>query len=237
MSRQSKAIALTLMTTFLMGMIPQSLLAEELSLEEGTPVRLKLVDTVTSSRNKEGDKITLKVVDDILALDGKTVLVQAGADAWGTVVEVSKRGRIGSKGELSLTIDGVKAVNGQKVPLRASINRQGSSQLGTVVALSLLVTPLFLLMRGKDAKIVAGTQLSAYIDRNTLITNIAPSTISPTTSSSEPSTGTILLHTEESKGTSSGSAQALQALEALRQQGFLTPEEYEAKKKTLLEKN
>jgi hypothetical protein len=164
-----QALTAGLLAAMVLPFVPCASLADSFVLSEGTPVRLKLTQTLTSSKNKEGDPIHLKVIDDILDTEGETVLIQAGSDAWGTISEAIKKGRMGGKGELALTIDGAKAINQATVPLRATISREGHTKLGTVVALSVLVTPLFLLMRGKDAKILAGTPLSAYIDRDTRI--------------------------------------------------------------------
>ncbi len=203
-------------------------------LDEGTPIRLRLAETVKSSKSREGDKVKLKVVEDVFATDGKTILIQAGTEAWGSVVEVEKRGRLGNKGTLALMIEGTRAVNGRTVPLRASINREGQSKLGTVVALSLIVTPLFLFMRGKDAKILAGTELSAYIDRDTVVD--LPESTSPArqvaTDSASLSVPGYLLPFVETDDTSK-QRDALKALNELKAQGLLSGEEYEAKLRQL----
>lgn len=250
MNLQNRALCI-LLAALLIGMFPGVVLAEQFTLEEGTPVRLKLVNTVTSSKAHEGDEVSFKVIDDILAIDGKTVLIPAGSSAWGSVTEANKRGRIGGKGELALIIEGAQAANGKTVPLRASISREGHSKLGTVIALSLLVTPLFLFMRGKDAKIHAGAQLSAYIDRDSIIDipsaspavasaspvktrrDFSPAETVPSMdeASREPEVPAYLQKYVEDTPSLSDT---LQTLESLRQQGLLSEEEFETKKQALL---
>jgi hypothetical protein len=233
----------------LMGIFPGVGLAETYSVDEGTPVRLALTQTVNSSKNKEGDRVEFKIIDDILALDGRTVLIEAGTIAWGSISEATKRGRIGNKGELALQVIGTKAVNGATIPLRASISREGQNKLGTVVALSVLISPLFLFMRGKDAKILAGTELSAYVDRSTPVElAVKPSKVVPVNSSvdqvvmTEKRTATVgnasvpsylQKYVEQDASTNN---ETLQALDSLLKQGLLSQEEYQAKKQILLQK-
>ena len=42
--------------------------------------------------------------------------------------------------------------------------KKGDDKTGTVIALTVLVSPLFLLKHGKDAKIKAGTKIKVYTD-------------------------------------------------------------------------
>jgi len=50
------------------------------------------------------------------------------------------------------------------VRLRASSARKGEDKTGTVVVGTVLLSPLFLLMRGKDVTIERGTALTVYVD-------------------------------------------------------------------------
>jgi hypothetical protein len=248
MSLQNKMVALALSATLGLS-IPVAALADAVKLQEGTTVRLTLLDTVSSGRNKEGDTVSLKVADDILADDEKTVLIKAGTPAWGTVSLLQEHGLVGQKGEIAFTVQGTKSIDGKKVPLRANLDRQGTSKLGTTVALSLIVSPLFLLMKGKDAKIPAGASVTAYVDKDVLVeakvegtTNISTAVSSAT---SAPATPVDAAGNTESKSMPNylqkyvdGGAQAsqLKALEQLYSQGVLTQAEFEAKKKLLVEK-
>lgn len=247
MSGFKKILSLSLVI-HLMGLFPGACLAASYTVEEGTPLRLRLDQTINSSKNKEGDRVDFKVIEDVMALDGKTVLIKAGTPAWGTIVEANKRGRIGGKGELALQVVGTKAVNGKVVPLRASITREGQSKIGTVVALSLFVSPLFLFMRGRDAKVLAGAEISAYVDRNTQVEiATSPPSDSPDNASVGTTAGSVLppqivndrtvpSYLEKYVEQQTPENETLQALEALRNQGLLSQEEYEAKRQLLLKK-
>ncbi|MFI4974499.1 MAG: hypothetical protein ACHP84_08175 [Caulobacterales bacterium] len=51
-----------------------------------------------------------------------------------------------------------------KVHLRANKSQEGKSTQSTTIVLSLLVSPLFLLMHGKDATIPKGQAVVGYVD-------------------------------------------------------------------------
>jgi len=245
---QNKLMALAL--TAALGLsFPITALAESVKLQEGTAVRLTLLDGLSSGRNKEGDTVSLKVSDDILAEDNKTVLIKAGTPAWGAVSLLQPRGMVGQKGEIAFIVQGTKTVDGKKVQLRANLDRQGNAKLGTIVALSLIVSPLFLLMKGKDAQIPTGASVTAYVDKDVLVeaktddaasisaatnaTNGPATVVNPSSKPEEPKSVPNYLQRYVENGEQTNS---LKALEQLRTQGVLTQAEFEAKKKILVEK-
>jgi hypothetical protein len=102
---------------------------------------------------------------------------------------------------LSLVIDYVTAADGTRVRLRASSTRKGVDKTGTVIIGTVLVSPLFLIMRGKDVEIPQGTVFNAYVDGDREISTIGPTgqetkSIQPPTTisvSSTPSFADILV--------------------------------------------
>ncbi|HEV8158281.1 MAG TPA: hypothetical protein VGP58_04575, partial [Pyrinomonadaceae bacterium] len=65
---------------------------------------------------------------------------------------------------LSVRIESTQTVDEQKIKLRASKSGTGGDNMGSTVALTVLFGPLGLLRKGKEAKIKAGTVLTAYTD-------------------------------------------------------------------------
>jgi hypothetical protein len=57
--------------------------------------------------------------------------------------------------------------------MRASSARTGEDKTGTVIIGTVLLSPLFLIMRGKDINIVKGTVIVGYIDGDREITTAA----------------------------------------------------------------
>lgn len=246
-NRCSKPWMAFTLSVLLLVATPSLMLAEsqEFNLEEGTPVRLKFLDTVSSGRNQAGDSIGFRVADDVYAEDGQTVLIKEGTPAWGTVSSVQSRGRVGRKGELGIMVEATRSVQGKRVPLRASLNRDGRDKLGTTVALGLIVTPLFLLMRGKDATISAGTPIQAYVDRDMQVQAAPPEQSRTTRTSNTPAEKGVQANAGGKKEIPEylkkyadeddlKRQEALEALTRLQEQGLLSQEEYDAKRKQLM---
>lgn len=132
-----------------------------IKLEEGTEVSLTLDDELSSSTSQEGDKFSVTVSDPITLADG--TVIPAGYRGRGEVSGVEKRGMMGKAGQLSVRLEYIM-LGDTKVRLRANKSQEGKSTQSTTIVLSLLVTPLFLLMKGKDAKIPKGFAVKGYVD-------------------------------------------------------------------------
>lgn len=139
---------------------------------DGTPIKLRLSQTVSSATAKTGDEIPFEVMDDI-QVNGITVL-KKGSTAIGTVTEAQAKRSMGRAGKLNMTISYARLVDGEKVSLRATSDNKGGSHTGAMagamVATSLIVwpaAPFFLMMKGKDISIPQGTEINAFIDGDT----------------------------------------------------------------------
>jgi hypothetical protein len=127
-----------------------------------------LSDSLSSATNHEDDPVNLEVTEDVKV--GDAVAIPRGATARGHVVEVEPKRRMGRAGKLNFTLDYVKTPDGTNVRLRASSARKGQDKTGTVIVGTVLVSPLFLIMRGKDVNIPKGTSFNAYVDGDREIT-------------------------------------------------------------------
>lgn len=142
------------------------------TLLDGTPLKLRLIQTVTSATAKTGDEVPFEVMEDV-QVDGITVL-KKGSSAVGTVTEAGAKKSMGRGGKLNMTISYARLVDGEKVSLRAVSNNSGGghtgAMTGAMVATSLIIwpaAPLFLFMKGKDITIPQGTEITAFIDGDT----------------------------------------------------------------------
>lgn len=134
----------------------------EITIPEGTEFDVVTVEEISSKTASEGDPLTFKVADDVKI--GGQVVIAKDALVKGTVSNAEKSGHMGKSGKLGIRVDSTSAVDGQKVKLRASKGKTGDDKTGSVIALTILVSPLFLLKHGKDAKIKPGTKLKVYTD-------------------------------------------------------------------------
>lgn len=96
------------------------------TLGEGTLIRVKLLDDVSSSFSERGEPFRSRVATDVLQ-DGQ-VVIPAGSEIDGRVAEVS-RGRFGGHGSILLVPETVTLDNGSKYELHAVINSTPGSNL------------------------------------------------------------------------------------------------------------
>lgn len=174
----SKTVFCTCLPIFSAMLIAQTT-GGTLKIQDATSIRLSLMESLSSATNSVDDPVRFEVTEDVHA--GGIVAIPRGSTAVGHVVEVEPRRRLGRAGKLNFSIDHVKAPDGSNVRLRASSTRKGDDKTGTVIIGTVLLSPLFLIMRGKDVSIPKGTEVLAYVDGDREImlagmlgTNVAP---------------------------------------------------------------
>jgi hypothetical protein len=140
-----------------------------ITLEDSTPIKLVLSETLSSATAVTGQTVSFETVDDIYV--GDVLVIPRMSTAWGTVTEAQGKRRMGRGGKLDLNIDKVRLADGQKAMLRAVREGKGGghtgAMTGAIVATSLIVwpaAPLFLLMHGKDITMPKGTPITAFIN-------------------------------------------------------------------------
>lgn len=138
--------------------------AVKLVLKEGTDVKLKFADDLSSKTAADGDPVNLVLDEDLKV--GDVVVVKAGAKATGTVTNAKKAGMMGKAGELNMRLEYLKAGD-ERVRLRGSKGKEGEGKEGTTVALTVLFGPIGLIKHGKNVEIRVGTPLAAYVDQDT----------------------------------------------------------------------
>jgi len=137
--------------------------AGKLVLKEGTEVKLKFLDDLSSKTAIEGDPVSLEL-DEPLKV-GDVILVRPGAKAVGQITNAKKAGMMGRAGDLSIRLDHLIAGDA-RVRLRGSKGKEGEGKEGTAVALTVLFGPIGLIKHGKNVEVKAGTPLTAYVDES-----------------------------------------------------------------------
>jgi hypothetical protein len=144
---------------------PQAQAAEpaKLILREGTDVKLKFAQDLSSKTAAEDDPVNLILDEDLKV--GDVIVAKAGAKALGTVTHVKKAGMMGKAGELNMRLEYV-IVGDARMKLRGTKGKEGQGKEGTAVALTVLFGPLGLIKHGKNVEIKDGTPLAAYVDQD-----------------------------------------------------------------------
>jgi hypothetical protein len=130
-------------------------------LADGTPVVLRVLETVSSSDAWVGKQIAFEVADDVKL--GETVVIAKGSPAFGAVTRVKMTEMMGESGALEFSLDYVRMVNGEEAKLSANAGGDARSREGAVLTAAIIVSPAFLFIYGKDKTIHKGSTITAYI--------------------------------------------------------------------------
>jgi hypothetical protein len=140
-------------------------------LEDGTPVKLRIAQTVSSADAHVNDRVEFEVLDEI-RISG-VLIVPKGGIALGTVTEAQPKRRMARGGKLEIVMDSVRLEDGEKAALRATKGGNGGGHVGAMTAgivatalVCFVCAPLFLLMHGKDITIPKGTEIPTFVDGN-----------------------------------------------------------------------
>ena len=135
----------------------------KLVLKEGTDVKLKFAQDLSSKTAAEDDPVNLVLDEDLKV--GDVVAAKAGAKAVGTITHVKKAGMMGKAGELNMRLQYL-IVGDSRMKLRGTKGKEGQGKEGTAVALTVLFGPIGLIKHGKNVEIKQGTPLLAYVDED-----------------------------------------------------------------------
>jgi hypothetical protein len=125
--------------------VPEAPQPTEVVIPSGTDVKVRLTRDLTSATAKAGESIEFSVTEDVV-VNGCTV-IQRAAPASGRILNVTRQ-LLSRGGKLEITVDSVKTVNGEIVPVRGRKSVQGNRTA----------------IRAEEATIPSGTSLVATSD-------------------------------------------------------------------------
>ena len=141
------------------------------TLDDGTPVTLRISQTVSSADARVNDRVEFEVANEVRVAD--TLIIPKGGIAWGTVTEAQHKRRLGRGGKLEIVMNSVRLGDGETAPLRATKEAQGGGHQGVmtagIIATGLIfwpVAPALLFIHGKDITISKGTEVPTFINGN-----------------------------------------------------------------------
>jgi hypothetical protein len=140
------------------------------TLQEATVIPIELKETCSSETAKQGDRVIFEVIPDI-KVEG-VLVIREGTPVTGSVVKAEPAKWLGRAGELIINVEYTRAVDDQKIPLRVSLTEEGKDSIAASVVLTILCCPLFLLMEGKKAECLKGSNYTVYVAADRKITGI-----------------------------------------------------------------
>jgi hypothetical protein len=100
--------------------------SQEFSINPGTILTVRLIDTIDTSRNRPGDIFHASL--DAPLVSGDRVIVPKGAEVIGRLVQAKSAGRVSGRSEISLELTQIM-VGGKAYPLQtAALEEQGASR-------------------------------------------------------------------------------------------------------------
>jgi hypothetical protein len=175
------------------------------TLQDGTAVKLRLAENLTSATAKVGQQVLFEVVEEV-DLEGVPVVAK-GAQALATVTTAETKKSMGRGGKLDVNIDSVRLVDGDKAMLRATQGGKGGGHVGAMTAgmvgtaiVFFPAAPLLLFIHGKDITIPKGTEVTAFVqgDMKLDMAKFAPATPTSDIAASAPAATTAGLMVEAS---------------------------------------
>ena len=156
-----------------------AVVAAETTIPDGTRIRVRLDQALSSGTADAGQTVELSVTEPV-KVNGQTVIPE-GSRVTGTVTEAHEKRHMGRAGKLDFSIDRVRAVDGEWVPLRYTLNKNsgGSHAVSTgVLTASAAVlfwpaAPAFLLIKGKDVTINKGVVFETFTDQDHVLANLS----------------------------------------------------------------
>jgi hypothetical protein len=172
--------------------VPFVCFAQDLEIPEGTKVRVRLEQPLSSETAEVNQSLQLSASDDIRVND--IVVIPRGAVVDGTVTEAVPKRTMGRTGKLDFSINDIIAPDGGKVPLRYSVVKKkgGSHAVRTgvitagVAVLFWPAAPFVLLMHGKEATFPQGMTFEVFTDAKYII---KPGAVKSNTSTTSTASG------------------------------------------------
>jgi PEGA domain len=148
------------------------LAAAEVTIPDGTKLRIRLDQSISSATAEEGQSVELSVTEAVKI--GGQIVIPDGARVTGTVTEAQEKRRMGRAGKLDFSIDRVRSLDGEWVPLRYTVTKKNGEshavRTGVITAGAAVLfwpaAPAFLLMKGKDITLNKGMVFDTFTDQD-----------------------------------------------------------------------
>jgi len=156
---------------FSLALGTEAFAATTVTVPGATPMKIRLIDSISSSNANVGDTFQFRADEDVVV--NGWIVVARGAPGQGEVVSVDRAGSHGHPGNLGLKFDYVYAVDGKKIRLTATNQKQQGEERGgasstATVASTILLGPVGLFahnwVKGKDITLDGSRALDAFVD-------------------------------------------------------------------------
>ncbi len=149
--------------------------AAQVIIQQGTLVRIKLEQTISTKTSRTGEMVNFSTSEPITV--GQKVVAKKGSFVQAQLEKVRGPGRFGKNGSLKIRYLFIKAANGKQIPITlgeraAKTNESMGFAAGASAAGYMILGPVGLLggafVKGQHITIPAGTELMVEVARDTV---------------------------------------------------------------------
>ena len=159
LSRGARVLVVMLLSSFVLGGLIQQVSAQKapVVMPVGTVVAVKIDETVSGKTHFIGATVKGSVARDVSV--NNVIVIKIGTPVDITVSQAEKAGMVGQAGAIHLNFESTTTIDGQNVFLRGNAGAEGQSATGAAVGAGVVLCPLFLMVKGKEGFIPAGTEM------------------------------------------------------------------------------
>jgi hypothetical protein len=136
--------------------------AQILTVQDGTPVRLRLMQAVSSADAQAGQTVDFEVSEPVV--NQGVVVIPKGALAFGTVTKAEQKRRFGRAGALEISVESVRLADGARAPLRATRDRGTGAMGNGRLAATIAAAPVLVWIKGRDVAFDKGMETTAFLN-------------------------------------------------------------------------
>jgi len=130
-------------------------------IEEGTIILIKSLSIISSNTTWNGESFDFFCTENVV-VDNK-IIIKKNSKVTGKVESLEKSRSLGKEGSLKIVFNYITAIDGQNIPISGIYNYvKGDNTSGSAVGLSIVLSPLFLFLKGKEANIPIGSLIEVY---------------------------------------------------------------------------
>ncbi len=134
-------------------------------LADGTPIELRITQTLTTAHAKVGDPVEFEVVHDVKV--GDLIVIPRHSAASGVVDAITPRRRLSRSAELVIIVKTAKSINGSDVPIKGARMVVGNTNFENAAQDSgMLIFVVPFVIKGDEAFVSKGAKFTAYVSGN-----------------------------------------------------------------------
>ena len=132
-------------------------------LREGTQITLRVTKEMSSKKNKAGQRVELRVANDVLV--NNVIVLPKGTRAFGDLTLAKKSGAFGRAGRLGARLLYIE--NGTtNIPITGNFDDKGKSGTAATVAVAVLAGVFSAFVKGKNAVLAVDTEVTATVSHD-----------------------------------------------------------------------